>query len=132
MENKNTILFVDDEKIILDSLKSQLRRHFGARFNYESALDADEAWELINELDSENVIIIVSDWLMPGVRGDEFLIQVHETYPNVIKIMLTGQADHEAISRAFREAAMHTCLSKPWSEEELVGVLEKALAEKKG
>lgn len=127
---KPTILCVDDEKIVLESLKRQLRTAFRDAYSYEVAQDADEALELIQELDesSMSIIIIVSDWLMPGMRGDEFLIAVHQQFPNIIKIMLTGQADETAIEQTRTEANLYRCLHKPWSKEELVETIQSALA----
>jgi CheY-like chemotaxis protein len=127
--NKPVILCVDDEKFVLESLKRQLRTTFGDAYCYEVAQDADEALELIEEFSEEAIliIIIVSDWLMPGMRGDEFLIRVHQKFPNIIKIMLTGQADEVAIERARVEANLYRCLDKPWSKEELVETIQSAL-----
>jgi len=126
---ESAILCVDDEIVILESLKEQLKRSFGARFIYEVAESAEEAWEVIEELQSEeiHIIVIVSDWLMPGTKGDEFLIQVHQRFPQLIKIMLTGQADEPAIIRAKKEANLHACLSKPWTQEELAQIINTAL-----
>jgi CheY-like chemotaxis protein len=127
--SESAIICVDDEIIILDSLKNQLKRRFGDRFIYEFAENAEEAWELIKELqaDAIDVIVIVSDWLMPGTKGDEFLIQIHQSFPNITKIMLTGQADENAIERAKQEADLHACLYKPWTEEELAQIITTAL-----
>ena len=93
------ILCVDDEDSILDSLKEQLKRS-----------------------------IILSDWLMPGIRGDELLVRVHQRYPQIITIMLTGQADQTAIDRAHNEANLHKCLRKPWREEDLVNTILAGLS----
>ncbi len=123
------IICVDDEVVILESLKKQLKRKFGSSFIYEVAESAEEAWEIIEELNSEDIpiIAIVSDWLMPGVKGDEFLIQIHEQFPEVIKVMLTGQADENAIDRAKEEANLHACLYKPWTESELMEIITTAI-----
>jgi CheY-like chemotaxis protein len=127
---KPVILCVDDEKVVLHSLRTQLKEAFGDAYVYELAEDADEALEVINELNEEDIsiILIVSDWLMPGMKGDEFLIHVHKQFPNIIKVMLTGQADEVAIERAKEQANLHCCLFKPWSEEELVEALKSGLA----
>lgn len=127
--SESAIICVDDEVVILDSLKEQLKRKYGDRFVYEMAESAEEAWEIIEELqeDGIKIIAIVSDWLMPGVKGDEFLIQIHENFPSVTKVMLTGQADEQAISRAKKEANLHACLYKPWTEEELTEVINTAI-----
>jgi len=123
---KRVILCIDDESMILRNLKSQLKRNFGNQFAYEFAENASEGFELINELIHEgaNIIIIVSDWLMPGIKGDEFLIKVHEEHPKIVKIMLTGMADHKAIENANKNAGLFQCINKPWTEEELVNVIK--------
>lgn len=127
--SNSAILCVDDEMIILESLKEQLQRHFGDQFLYELAEGVDEAWAVIDELYAEGIrlLVIVSDWLMPGVKGDEFLIAVHERYPSVMTVMLTGQAEETAVERARQEANLFACLRKPWTETELVDVIETAL-----
>ena len=127
--SESAIVCVDDEVVILDSLKKQLKRKFGEQFIYEVAESAEEAWELIEELNDDGieVIVIVSDWLMPGTKGDEFLIQIHQEFPQVIKVMLTGQADEAAIERAKKEANLHACLYKPWTEEDLTQIITTAI-----
>ena len=126
---KSVILCVDDEKMILNSLKSQLKEKYGNSFSYETAENAIEALEVINELmeDNAQIVIIVSDWLMPGIKGDEFLIKVHQQYPGIVKIMLTGQADAEAIERSRREANLYRCIAKPWTEKELIETIDSGL-----
>jgi CheY-like chemotaxis protein len=123
------ILCVDDEPSILKALKEQLKRCFGNRYVYEIAQSADEAWTVIDELEEEEIkiLIIVSDWLMPNVRGDEFLTQVHQRFPEVITVMLTGQADEAAIERARQQANLYACVRKPWSETELQQLITQAL-----
>ncbi|MDM8549685.1 response regulator [Desulfobacterales bacterium HSG2] len=127
--SKKVILCVDDEKIILDSLKSQLKKRFASEYMYEVAENADEAFEVIEELaeDGLEILIIVSDWLMPGMKGDEFLIHIHKMFPAIVKVMLTGQADEEAVENVRRNADLHRCLYKPWTEEELVDTILSGL-----
>ncbi len=127
--SQSAIICVDDEIVILESLKRQFKRKFGNLFIYEVAESAEEAWEVIEELNADeiDIIVIVSDWLMPGIKGDVLLIQIHQRFPQVIKIMLTGQADQTAVARAKREANLHACLYKPWSEEELMQIITTAV-----
>ena len=126
---RKVILCVDDEKIVLDSLEKQLYNNFGSSFDYEIAENADDAFEIIDELklDGKVIVIIVSDWLMPGIKGDEFLEIVHKKYPDIVKIMLTGQADLEAIENAKKNANLFKCIYKPWSEEELVETVREGV-----
>lgn len=129
---KPTILCVDDEVVILDSLEIQLQNAFKDEYAYEMAESADEALEIIEELeeDESEIIVIVSDWLMPGMKGDEFLIKIHEKFPKVIKILLTGQADEDAIERAKTGANLHRYLSKPWDSEGLIEAIKTGLGKK--
>ena len=126
---KKAIICVDDEKIILQSLKAQMKKHFGNRYIYEFAESGEEAWEVIEELhdDEIEVLIIVSDWLMPNMKGDELLIQVHQKFPDIVKVMLTGQADQTAIEKTRKQANLHRCLHKPWDEHELIDTLVSGL-----
>ncbi|HAX78276.1 MAG TPA: hypothetical protein DCY88_21255 [Cyanobacteria bacterium UBA11372] len=128
--SKAAILCVDDEAPILKVLKEQLKRCFGNQYVYEVAQSAEEAWIAIDELEQDGIQIltIVSDWLMPNVRGDEFLAEVHRRFPNVVTVMLTGQADEAAIERARKQANLYACLYKPWTEEELHQVIRTALS----
>ena len=62
------------------------------------------------------------------MKGDEFLIRVHQQFPTIIKVMLMGQADESAIERVKQQANLHCCLFKPWSEEELVETIKSGLS----
>ncbi|MBD1828179.1 response regulator [Microcoleus vaginatus GB1-A2] len=128
--SKPVILCVDDERMVLDSLRTQLAAEFGNAYTYEGAEDAEEALDVISELYDEesHVIVIISDWLMPGIKGDELLIRIHKQYPHIIKIMLTGQADEVAIDRAKKQANLHSCLSKPWLESDLLETIKSGLS----
>lgn len=126
---KDAILCVDDETIILESLREQLERHFGEGYLYETAENAQEGFEIIEDLLSEGIkiLIIVSDWLMPGVKGDEFLIRVHQRFPSIVKVLLTGHASEDAIKRAEEEAELFAIVHKPWSDTELIDIINAGL-----
>ncbi len=123
------ILCVDDEYVVLESLKEQLRRGLGDQYIYEIAENAQEALEVIDEFQDEavKILIIISDWLMPGMKGDEFLIEVHRRFPNIVKIMLTGQADDTAVERARHYANLHSCIAKPWNEKHLLATIHAGI-----
>ncbi len=118
------IVCVDDEKIVLDSLNSQLTRNFGNSYNYEFAESAEEALAIINELrndDEEVIYVVISDWLMPGMKGDELLEQVRAKVKNVKTILLTGHVDNTVIKAIEqRKNGGIRCIYKPWNEKELV------------
>lgn len=129
---KGVLLCVDDEIIVLTALKDQLRRAFGSDFHIDVAESAEEALELLDELalDGHQLLVIVSDWLMPGMKGDELLIKAHERFPSVVKIMLSGQAESAAVDRARREAALHDFLAKPWNAAALVESITQGLRDR--
>ncbi|MBD1886149.1 MULTISPECIES: response regulator [Microcoleus] len=127
--NKPIILCVDDEPDILNTLKMQLKNEFKNDYFYELAESGDEALDLLEEFQEKaQVIVVVSDWLMPGIKGDELLIKVHQKYPKIIKVMLTGQADAAAVQRAVEEADLYCCLYKPWQSKDLIEIIKSGLA----
>jgi response regulator RpfG family c-di-GMP phosphodiesterase len=124
------ILLVDDEAIIVLALSRELRRAFGREYRIETALDAETAFKIMDDLESEGcaLVVVVSDWLMPGMKGDEFLVRIHEHNPTIALFMVTGQADETAVNRAVNEAKVVACIRKPWRGPELVELIRKATA----
>jgi len=123
------ILCIDDERIILDSLRIQLRRELGYQYGLELAENAEDGLALMDELSEAGVkvIVILTDWLMPGMKGDEFLIRVHQKFPGVVKILLSGFVDDDSMARAYKEANLFKCLRKPWDSEELMQAIREGL-----
>jgi len=134
MSDELAIVCVDDEEMVLVALRQQISDAIGDECIIEVSTSGEEALEIIQELVEEenaSIVLIVSDWLMPGMKGDEFLIKAHAICPKVEKIMLSGQADAEAIQRAKKEANLREFISKPWDAEYLIGVIKEALTLKK-
>ena len=129
--SKCVILCVDDEQVVLKSLESQLFHELGALYHIELAEGGAEALELLDELSVEGyrTLVIISDWLMPEMKGDEFLIKAYEKFPHVLTLMLTGQADHEAVERTRNEANLYRLVNKPWDATDLIDVIKTGLAE---
>jgi DNA-binding NtrC family response regulator len=123
------ILCVDDEQIVLWTLRNQLEKYFGDRYQCEIAESVEEAWDVIEELQEQEteIVIIISDWLMPDVRGDRFLIDLHQRFPNIVTILLSGQADEEAVEGAFTKGKLYSYLPKPWNETTLIDTVRSAL-----
>ncbi len=122
MEVTRAILCVDDDALILKSLRFQLERHFSEHFVFEFAQSAEEGLEVIALLQSEGIVLVVviCDYLMPGMNGQEFARIVKESHPKLDILMLSGQADNEAVSELIDERTIAVMMSKPWGEEELV------------
>ncbi|MBN1598598.1 MAG: response regulator [Bacteroidales bacterium] len=128
--DRKAIICVDDESIILDSLYEQLEKNFGDDYIYEIAESAEEALEIIDDLEDDgiDIAIIVCDWLMPGMKGDKFLLQVDLKYPRVVKILLTGQADQNSVDTLAHLADQFKLVAKPWNKDELINVIKAELS----
>jgi response regulator RpfG family c-di-GMP phosphodiesterase len=128
-ETKGFLLCVDDEIIVLKALKDQLRNEFGKQYLVEVAEGAEEGLEVLDDLSEEgySLVVVISDWLMPGMKGDAFLIECHQRFPQVIKIMLSGQADESAIKRSIEHANLHQFIEKPWDPQELIASIKTGL-----
>ncbi|MGB7273025.1 MAG: adenylate/guanylate cyclase domain-containing protein [Geitlerinemataceae cyanobacterium] len=126
---KPVIICIDDEITILDSLKIQLKQAFNADYLVETALGGEDALELVQELleDRYEIALVISDYIMPDIKGDEVLKRIHETCPKTLKIMLTGQADIEAIGNAIKYAKLYRYIAKPWHSEDLSLTVSEAL-----
>ncbi len=127
--NKKAILCVDDEAIILMSIKQELKNHFKTRFLYETALNAEEALEIVNDLTYEGVtlILVISDWLMPGMKGDEFLRKIRNINPDIKTMMITGHAAKDALEAVEKENLADRILIKPWRNSQLISAVEEII-----
>lgn len=120
MAEKKRILFVDDEPNVLAGLQRMLRAH-------------RDAWEMVfvnggaqalDRLAREPFHVIVSDMRMPGMDGAQLLNQVMQRYPDVVRIILSGQSDREMILKSVGMA--HQFLSKPCDADVLKATVERA------
>ena len=127
--SKPYVICVDDEPTVLDSLRMELKRTLVNQCTVETAEGGKEALELVDELldDHCDIAIVISDYIMPDLRGDELLKQIHNKSPNTLKIMLTGQADLKAVSNAIKYAKLYRYISKPWQPEDLQLTVTEAL-----
>lgn len=122
MLKKRYIICVDDEQAILNQLSSQLALKFGSSHEIEIAESAEEALELVNELvatGGETVELVICDQIMPGMKGDHFLENLNRQFPDIRKILLTGQAGLESAIYAINHAALDKYVQKPWESEDL-------------
>ena len=71
--------------------------------------------------------VVVSDQRMPYMNGTKLLSQVKQAYPNVGRIMLSGQSDYDDLCEAINEASIYRFLHKPWDEEQLVSAVKEVV-----
>ncbi len=122
MVTKYTLLVVDDEPDVCDSVHDLLRREF-------RVLKANGAEEGLRLLQDEEVHIIMTDQRMPQVTGVDFLRKVKARNPQAVRMLFTGFADLESIIAAINQGQVFQFLRKPWQPEELLAAVRHAATE---
>lgn len=124
--NTPIVLCVDDELILLKSLQIELEMYFGNRLVIEIAESVDEAFEVLEELTQEGleVIAAISDHQMLPIDGITFFEQLSMKFPQIYRILLTGNNKDELSQQNF---PVHDILEKPWNSFELASKIEKLL-----
>lgn len=110
---RRTILCVDDEQDILDSLYDTLKDHY----NVKTANNAPDALKLLREAD---IAVVISDQRMPGMTGAALFSEIHKIKPYCKKILLTAYMDINAAMEAINKGAVNKYLTKPWNNEEII------------
>lgn len=125
--NKKFILCVDDEKMVLNALTTQIHQEFGNYFIVETAESAPEARDIIQEiLDEQNKLaLIISDWLMPIEKGDQFLMDISQRYKDIPLMMLSGHIDDATLEKTKNYTSLKAFMRKPWDKQELVENIRK-------
>ncbi|MGF1577919.1 MAG: response regulator [Gemmataceae bacterium] len=119
---KHTLLVVDDEPDVCDSVHDLLRREF-------RVLKANSAEEGAKLLEDKEVQIIMTDQRMPEVTGVEWLSNLREGHPKAIRLLFTGFADIDSIILAINQGHVFRFIKKPWHPEELQATVREAAAE---
>lgn len=121
-QKSNKILLVDDEPNVLRSLSRLLEK-----YEVFTADSGDNALLLAESLTFD---LVISDYRMPGMNGIDFLILFKRLQPNAIRVVLTGFPDLEAVQHAINEAQVFRFINKPWSNLEILSVVENGLQHK--
>jgi len=116
---KPKIAFIDDEPRILRSLKM----HFRQSHDVFITTDASELMKYVSEHD---VQVVISDQRMPDKQGTEVLRDIKAASPNTLRILLTGYADLNAVIDSVNEGEIYRYITKPWQNDELKQIVNKA------
>jgi response regulator RpfG family c-di-GMP phosphodiesterase len=119
---KHTLLVVDDEPDVCDSVHDLLRREF-------RVLKARSAAEGYKLMEANEVHIIMTDQRMPHVTGVELLSQIRVGHPTAVRMLFTGYADLDSIIQAINQGHIYQFLKKPWKPEELEAAVREAAIE---
>src|SRR5579875_3870718 len=119
MVQRHTLLVVDDEPDVVQSLQDLLHREY-------RVLGATRAKEGLRLLQEQPVHLVMSDQRMPEVSGVEFLRAVRLARPEAIRLLFTGYADIKAVIDAINEGHVYRYITKPWDPDELLTILHQA------
>jgi len=120
-DQKRTILCVDDEQDIIDSLFDELMEAY-------HVLTTTNPIEGLTYFDTNDIALVISDQRMPKMTGSEFLAKVHEKKPICKKILLTGYSDINAAIDAINLGSVDKYFNKPWDPDELIDAIENLLS----
>jgi signal transduction histidine kinase len=115
----HTILVVDDELAVVESVQDLLRHDY-------RVLGATSAADGIALMHSDEVHVVMTDQRMPGMSGVEFLSQIRGAHPDAIRLIFTGYADIRAVIDAINHGSVYRYITKPWDPEELEGIIRDA------
>lgn len=115
------ILLVDDEPRILTALRRTLQWD---GYQIFTATNAGHAIELMI---ADPVDLVMSDNMMPHMTGIELFEQLKKTWPDTVRVMLTGLSDHEVALRALEQGAIFRFLTKPWDDVDLRITVKQAM-----
>lgn len=124
---KSYFICVDDEQSVIETLREQLREHFKETHEVEVAISAEDALRLIEDITSSGgkLEVVITDQVMPGMKGDKFLEVVAKKHPECIKILLTGQATLPDAIYAINKGGLNLYVEKPWDMDNLKEDIER-------
>ena len=118
---KHTLLVIDDEPDVCDSVHDLLRR----QYRVLKARSAAEGFKLLQE---NEIHIIMTDQRMPQITGVELLTKIRTRFPQAVRILFTGFADLDSVIAAINQGHVFQFLKKPWQPEELEAAVREAAA----
>jgi len=119
MPKRHTILVVDDEPDVVQSVRDLLRLDYKVL----TATKADEACELLKE---HQVDVVMTDQRMPEITGVQFLNKIKDPYPEATRLLFTGYADIRAVIDAINQGNVYRYIAKPWDPDELQTIIREA------
>jgi signal transduction histidine kinase len=117
--HKHSLLVVDDEPDLVQSVQDLLRREY-------RVLGATRAADGLQIMEREKVHIVMSDQRMPEMTGVEFLKRSREKYPDTVRLLFTAYTDIKTVTEAINQGNVYRYITKPWDNDELQGILRQA------
>jgi two-component system response regulator PhcR len=113
------VLYIDDEENNLHAFKAGFRR----QYEIYTAISAAEGLKILENI---SVHVIIADQKMPQTTGVEFFKSILHTYPDPVRILLTGYTDIEALADAINHGDIYRYITKPWNDLELHNSIKNA------
>ncbi len=126
------ILCIDDEPVILMAMAMELRKSFGREYIIETATTLGDLLELAGDYRGDGVELscVISDWIMPGAKGEDVAAALRALSPGLPVLLMTGHAETEAAERSIGQGGPYAILRKPWRNKELVERLNELLGKR--
>ena len=118
-DSKASVVLVDDEEMVITSLRALLQLE--TEHDIHCFTDPAEAAKF---LEISTVDVCVSDYLMPGMTGIQFLTRAKELQPEASRVLLTGHADKQSAIAAINQVALFQYVEKPWDNAQLLLVVQ--------
>lgn len=126
---KKAFLFLDDERIILETLTHTLKNAFGSSFLFETTTNPLQAIEIIKDLEISEigVVLIISDLKMPEMNGIDFVRKVYSYWPDIKCLIVSAHSSNEEIETIKLEKNVIGYFQKPWSSMELISYIRQKI-----
>ena len=126
---RKVILCIDDNIEVLKALRLQLRQEFKGHVRIVLAEGSEEALNTLEALDlsRNDALLIVSDWLMPNINGEDLIHIIEQRWGPIMTIVLSGHITPEARARLIDKEQVISVMNKPWNGEALSEVVNSSL-----
>jgi len=133
MPENSAILIVDDELLILESLRIQISKILPEHYLLEVASSGEESMQVIEDLQKtgHQLKMVISDFHLGDMNGTEVLRFAVEKHPGVKKVILSGESDADLMNRFKHEHGFTAIISKPWNFKTIENIILALLAEEK-
>lgn len=123
-KQRPTILVVDDDTMVLNALRRTLTN---SAWKVVTASCGAQALEVLAQ---QPIALIISDQRMPEMSGLKLLTEVKSSYPEIVRIILTGYTEMEVVVKAINQGEVYRFFTKPWNSAELIATIREVLQQR--